>query len=283
MNIDTRHRRLRHKQENTKVHSIDKGNRNSCSPWRTTEINDIYSHDKYSDSIVNPIDDGSDSHSTNKNYYFKTPPRTLTVQNRYLNGDASSGGASTTDDGSSSMQRSARRAIARSRRAALENYKALTSQITQITEDETPYVSVKRSTSRVPASSFSSFSTWETDDSMVDPEQAQVIINATPSTHRRITEKLIQKDLSTMDGGDDSNSDDDSFVMKNTTSYTSFSRGIPATVRSVDSDDSGTLFDKLFACCPPSTTFYDQNEDFQDVFQKLENEKHQNEVYTYFK
>jgi hypothetical protein len=54
-------------------------------------------------------------------------------------------GASTTDDGSSSMQRSARRAIARSWRAALENYEALISQITQITEDEPPSASVQRS------------------------------------------------------------------------------------------------------------------------------------------
>lgn len=287
MNIDTHHRQQRHRKEKetTKVHSSDKGNRNSLSPWATPDIHDKYkySQDKYSDSFVNPIDDSSDSRSTNTKYYFKTPPRMLTVQNRYLVGDASSAGASTTDDGSSSRQRSARRAIARSRRAALENYKALTSQITQITEDETPYVSVQRSTSRMPTSSFSSFSTWETNDSMVDPHQAQVTINATPSTLRQITENLIQKDLSTTDGGDDSNDYDDSFVVKDTTYYTSFSRGIPATVRSVDSDDSGTLFDKLFACCPPSTTFHDQNVDFHDVFQKLEHEKNQDEVYTYFK
>lgn len=285
MNIDTHHRQQRHRKEKEPTKVYSSVNRNLLSPWATPEIHDKYkySQDKYSDSVVNPTDDSSDSCSTSTKHYFKTPPRMLTVQNRYLVVDGSSGGASTTDDGSASRQRSARRAIARSRRAALENYKALTSQITQITEDETPYVSVQRSNSRMPTSSFSSFSTWETNDSMVDPHQVQVTINATPSTHRQITENLIRKDMSTTDGGDASNIDDDSFVVKDTTYYTSFSRGIPATVRSVDSDDSGTLFDKLFACCPPSTTFHDQNVDFQDVFQKLEHEKNQDEVYTYFK
>jgi hypothetical protein len=279
MDIETRHRQ----KKETRSYSLENGNRHKGS-WTSGEGNDKYSDKKYTDTFVNPIDDGSESCSIKKKYNFKTPPRTLMVQNRYLFASKSSGGASTTDDASSSMQRSARRAIAKSRRAALENYKALTSQVsTQTTEGETAYASVKCSTTKMPSSSFNSYSTWETNDSMDDIQLKPVVINATPSTHRLITKKLNEKDLSIADGGDDADDDDDSFLLKNTTTYTSFSHGIPWTVRSTDSDDSGTLFDKLFACCPPTVTFHEQNEDFTNLFQKLENEKSQDDVYTYFK
>lgn len=282
MDIETRHQQQRQKKE-TRSYSLENGNRHKGS-WTSSERNDKYSDNKYSDAYDNSIDDGSKSFSTKKNYILKTPPRTLMVKNRYLFATTSSVGASTTDDGSSSMQRSARRAIAKSRRAALENFKALTSQAsTQTTEDETAYTSVKYSTSKMPSASFNSYSTWETNDSMDYIQQKPVVINTTPSTHRLITKKLNEKDLSIVDGAEDADDDDDSFLLKNTTSYTSFSHGIPFTVRSTDSDDSGTLFDKLFACCPPTVTFHEQNEEFTNVFQKLENEKSQDDVYTYFK
>mmetsp|Transcript_4504 Transcript_4504/g.6676 ORF Transcript_4504/g.6676 Transcript_4504/m.6676 type:complete len:260 (+) Transcript_4504:228-1007(+) len=230
-------------------YSLDSGNRHKGSWTPSEQLECTFSKGL----VVFPSDDSSMTKSNEKEKRqvsstpprtFKTPPR---VNNRYLSSSSTGG---TTDDGSSSLQRSVKRTIAKSRRAAIENYKTLASQVTAPTVqtvDDTQDLSNKGSAVKVSVPSFTSYSTWDTNDSTCNDlrrQQNEVVIKATPSAERQLKEGLARPTLSSDDEGDE-----EELVMA--TSYVSFSRGIPAATLSSDSDDSGTLFEKVFTCCPP--------------------------------